>query len=102
MSNPCPFTHLSGFEHLEVEFGFDLGYKFEGRDARIPFWMLYVSYEAIEGPVVRGTLYFHHRRPADVDGEVLRGARPFITDALRVLSTGKALTFATQDNPQLV
>jgi len=62
----CPYTHLNGFEHLDVDLdgaeqGFDLGYKFERRDARTPFWVLYVSYDAAGlglGLVARGTLTF--------------------------------------------
>jgi len=63
---------------------------------------LYVSYRSTEpGLVLKGSLYFNGG-PGDEQDEVLRRARPYITDALRVLKASQTLTFATEATPQRV
>jgi hypothetical protein len=96
VADQCPFTHLNGFEHLAVEQGFDLGCKFESRDARVPFWSLYVSYEEIEGPTRRGTLHFDGRSTDDAS-ELLKRARPCVNNALRVIASGGEVAFTNAD-----
>jgi len=51
--------------------------------------------------VLKGSLYFNGG-PGDEQDEVLRRARPYITDALRVLKASQTLTFATEATPQRV
>lgn len=110
----CPY-HLNNFKHLDVtldgaEQGFDLGYKFERRDARTPFWVLYVSYDSTGlglGLVARGTLTFADSlagagRSSEVEqAALLARAKPSIAQALRTLKTGQPLQ-TSSDNPQYV
>jgi hypothetical protein len=101
VADQCPFAHLNGFEHLAVEQGFDLGYKFDSRDARVPFWSLYVSYEAREGATCRGTLHFDGRSTED-PSELLKLARPFVDAALRAIARGGEVPFTNAAEPLAV
>lgn len=106
----CPY-HLNDFRHLAVDLGgaedgFDLGFKFEKRDARQPFWVLYVSYySTTSGPVSRGTLHYalngSDERDEAQQEELLARAKPAIADALRNLKAGKPLQ-SRGDDPQFV
>lgn len=106
----CPY-HLHNFRHLDVdlggaEVGFDLGFKFERRDGRQPFWVLYVSYySTTPGPVVRGTLYYALSGSEESDEaqqqQLLARAKPAMADALRTLKAGTPFESRSAD-PQFV
>lgn len=106
----CPY-HLNDFRHLDGDFGgaeggFDLGFKLEKRDAREPFWILYVSYySTTPGPVSRGTLHYALSGSDESDEaqqkELLARAKPAIADALRTLKAGKPLE-SLSDDPQFL
>jgi hypothetical protein len=95
--------HASGFTHLDIEEGFDLGVKFEKRDdARIPFWILYVSYYSTEpGPVTKGTLRFQARLADTEPEQLLRSARHAITSDLLILKAGRPAN-SNADQPEYV
>jgi hypothetical protein len=106
----CPY-HLNEFKHLDVDLGgaeegFDLGFKFEKRDARQPFWVLYVSYySTTSGRVSRGTLHYALSGSEESDEaqqqELLARAKSPMADALRTLKAGQPLQ-SRSDDPQFV
>jgi hypothetical protein len=106
----CPY-HLNGFEHADLDLdgaeeGFDLGVKFEKRDARQPLWVFYISYHSTyAGAVSRGTVHFARDSSADIDeleqAQLLAAAKPFIADALRAIKAGARLE-SRSDAPQYV
>jgi len=101
------FGHLNDFAHLDSDLAgpeaeFDLGFKFERRDAREPFWVLNVSYTSTASrPVLRGTLHFAASSSSIGQEELLARVRPFLVDALRALKMGKTFP-GTADSPQYV
>jgi len=106
----CPY-HLNDFRHLDVDLGgaeegFDLGFKFEKRDARQPFWVLYVSYySTTPGPVSRGTLHYALSGSDESDEvqqrELLARAKPALAGVLRTLQAGQPFQSGS-DDPQFV
>lgn len=106
----CPY-HLNDFKHLDVDLGgpengFDVGFKFEKRDARQPFWVLYVSYHSTSpGPVCRGTLHYALNGSDESDEaqqqELLARAKRAMADALRALKAGQPFE-SRSDDPQFV
>lgn len=106
----CPY-HLNEFKHLDVDLGgaeedFDLGFKFEKRDARQPFWVLYVSYySTTPGPISRGTLHYALGGSDESDEfqqrKLLARAKPAMASALRILKAGQPFE-SRSDAPQFV
>lgn len=102
----CPY-HLNDFRHLDVdlagaEHGFDLGVKFEKRDARQPYWVLYVSYHSTTtGPVLRGTLHYALHGSDETDEvqqrELLARAQSPMAAALRTLRDGQPFESRSDD-----
>jgi hypothetical protein len=106
----CSYDHMNGFEHLDsgAEEGFHLAFKFEKRDARTPFWVLYVSgFSTGPGLIVEGTWHFADALASDERSDdvartgLLARARPHIVEGLRALKAGKPPR-TSMANPQSI